>query len=157
MLAEPAATVTVPSTPLVGGAQLVVIDGASCVMIGLPVAGTVTIGRAADCELRLTDMACSRRHAQLHIDGGALTLEDLSSHNGTRVNGERVAGRRLLGWDDVIGIGPVKLVIDARGRSGDAPSGVQFQPIRDELRELERRRMREALAAAGGVQKRPPC
>jgi DNA-binding NtrC family response regulator len=55
----------------------------------------------------------------------------------------------------VIGIGPVKLVIDARGPSGDVPSGaVRFQRLRDELRELERRRMREALAAAGGVQKR---
>ena len=29
-----------------------------------------------------------------------------------------------------------------------------FQPINDELRELERRRMAEALAAAGGVKTR---
>jgi pSer/pThr/pTyr-binding forkhead associated (FHA) protein len=148
MLAEPAATLTVPSEPPADGARLLVIDSGSCVLVGLPAAGMVTIGRAADCELRLTDMACSRRHAQLHIDDGALTLEDLGSHNGTRVNGERVADRRRLAAGDVIRIGPVKLVIDA---GSDA---ARFPPIRDELRELERRRMREALAAAGGVQKK---
>lgn len=147
MLAEAAATLTVPSEPPADGARLLVIEGASCVPVGLPGTGTVTIGRAADCDLRLTDMACSRRHAQLHLQDGALTLEDLGSHNGTRVNGERVAGRRRLAAGDVIGIGPVKLVIDVA-------SGVRFPPIRDELRELERRRMREALAAASGVQKK---
>ena len=35
-----------------------------------------------------------------------------------------------------------------------APAGPRFRPIADEVRELERRRMAEALAAAGGVQKR---
>jgi pSer/pThr/pTyr-binding forkhead associated (FHA) protein len=151
MLAEPAATLTVPPELPGDRARLLVIDGASSVVVELPAAGVVTIGRAPDCELRLSDTACSRRHAQLHIDGGGLTLEDLGSHNGTRVNGERLTGRHPVTSDDVIGIGPIRLVVQsARAPGGDAA----FRPINDELRELERRRMREALVAAGGVQKK---
>jgi DNA-binding NtrC family response regulator len=52
----------------------------------------------------------------------------------------------------------------ARAPEADAPGAPDaasaseasrpFRPIADELRELERRRMREALATCGGVQKR---
>ena len=117
MLADPAATLTVLTELPADGARLLVIDGESSLMVGLPAAGTITIGRAPECELRLSDTACSRRHARLHIDDGALTLEDLGSHNGTRVNGERVTGRHPLTSDDVIAIGPIKLVIYAQHRA----------------------------------------
>jgi two-component system response regulator AtoC len=116
MLAEPATTLTVLTKSPADGARLLVIDGASSLLVGLPAAGTVTIGRAPECELRLTDTACSRRHARLHIDDGALSLEDLGSHNGTRVNGEPVSGRHPLTSDDIISIGPIRLVIYAQHR-----------------------------------------
>jgi DNA-binding NtrC family response regulator len=41
----------------------------------------------------------------------------------------------------------------AESASSGAPPGVHFRPVADELRELERRRMSEALEAAGGVQR----
>src|ERR1041384_727948 len=117
MLPESEATLSVLTEPMTDGSRLLVIDGATSLIVGLPTIGTVTIGRAPECEVRLVDAACSRRHAQLHIDDGALTLEDLGSHNGTRVNGERVAGRQLLTSDDVVSIGPIKLVIHAQPRT----------------------------------------
>jgi DNA-binding NtrC family response regulator len=117
MLEEPEPTLSVLSGPSAEGARLLIIDGASSQIIGLPGAGTVTIGRAPECEVRLSDAACSRRHAWLHVEDGALTLEDLGSHNGTRVNGQRVTGRYSLTSDDVIGIGPIKLVIYAQHRA----------------------------------------
>jgi DNA-binding NtrC family response regulator len=117
MLEEPEATLSVLTELVADGARLLVIDGASSMIVGLPATGTVTIGRAPECEIRLVDIACSRRHAQLHIDDGALTLEDLGSHNGTRVNGDRVTGRQPLTSDDVISIGPIRLVIHAQHRA----------------------------------------
>jgi DNA-binding NtrC family response regulator len=46
--------------------------------------------------------------------------------------------------------GPTIVPRAQRAVDGDT----RFRPIHDELRDLECRRMREALAAAGGVQKR---
>jgi two-component system, NtrC family, response regulator AtoC len=114
---EPETTLSVLAEPSVEGARLLVIDGAFSLIVGLPATGTVTIGRAPECEIRLADSACSRRHAQLHIDDGILTLEDLGSHNGTRVNGESVTGRQPLTSDDVVSIGPIKIVIHAQQRA----------------------------------------
>lgn len=99
-----------------GTAQLLVVDGADSTIMRLPQTGTLSIGRAPECEIRLNDPACSRRHARLHVADGDITLEDLGSHNGTRLNGERVEGRRTLASDDVIGIGPIKLVLSTSAR-----------------------------------------
>jgi hypothetical protein len=53
-----------------------------------PGAGTrFTIGRTQDCDLRLTDLSVSRSHAELTREEDGWLLNDLGSHNGTRVNG----------------------------------------------------------------------
>jgi DNA-binding NtrC family response regulator len=126
VLEEPEATLSMLAEPSDEAARLLVIDGDSSVMIRLPGTGSVAIGRAPECEVRVADVACSRRHARLHISDGAVTLEDLGSHNGTRVNGERVAGRYPLTSDDVIGIGPIKLIIHAEHRPRRA---VLLEPV----------------------------
>lgn len=46
-----------------------------------------TIGRDGGCDLVLTDLTVSRRHARLERDGAGWRLEDLGSTNGTRLNG----------------------------------------------------------------------
>ena len=90
----PDLTQSMAGVPVLGAARLLVIDGATSTLVPLPAQRTVTIGRAPECEVLIADAACSRRHAQLHVDDGTVTLEDLGSHNGTRVNGERVTGRQ---------------------------------------------------------------
>jgi hypothetical protein len=45
------------------------------------------IGRNRDCDLCLTDLSVSRRHAQLLRREDGWVLSDLGSHNGTRLNG----------------------------------------------------------------------
>lgn len=52
----------------------------------------------------------SRSHARITSERGGLTLEDLESHNGTSLNGEPCS-RARLSPGDVIGIGPVLLVV----------------------------------------------
>jgi pSer/pThr/pTyr-binding forkhead associated (FHA) protein len=76
--------------------------------------GTLVIGRASTCDLVLDSTRISRRHAQIRIEGEAVTIEDLGSSNGTFVNGEHVAeaGLRL---GDRIAIADVTLTFRAEG------------------------------------------
>lgn len=53
--------------------------------------GTFVLGRGADCDLVLSDAACSRQHARLSIPAaGPATVEDLGSRNGTHLNARRL-------------------------------------------------------------------
>jgi hypothetical protein len=59
-----------------------------------------TIGRSPDCDLPLGDITVSWHHAELRHDGQVWVLVDLSSKNGTRVNGWRVeSGFRVRAGD----------------------------------------------------------
>jgi hypothetical protein len=68
-----------------------------------------SIGRK-DCDLILNDGLISRRHAVLKIIEHKLVLEDLASTNGTQVNGENIATKRLAP-NDLISIGETNLRI----------------------------------------------
>lgn len=69
-------------------------------------ARALLIGRGADAELWLSDDGVSRKHARLLQEGDRYYLEDLSSANGTYVQGEKISGRRLLEDGDQIQMGP---------------------------------------------------
>ncbi|MEQ1860658.1 MAG: ATP-binding cassette domain-containing protein, partial [Chthoniobacteraceae bacterium] len=47
-----------------------------------PESGSVTLGRGAECEVKIDDPSISRRHVALHL-GPTITVEELGSHNGT--------------------------------------------------------------------------
>ncbi len=61
----------------------------------------VVLGRSRDCDIVLADANVSRRHAELHRDGGSWTIVDLGSTNGIKVNGRRVDRARLDDGDRV--------------------------------------------------------
>jgi serine phosphatase RsbU (regulator of sigma subunit)/pSer/pThr/pTyr-binding forkhead associated (FHA) protein len=63
------------------------------------------IGRRGDLPVCLPDRSVSRVHAVLHKQDNAISIEDLSSFNGTFVNGMRLYGSRLLRPGDKIAIG----------------------------------------------------
>jgi pSer/pThr/pTyr-binding forkhead associated (FHA) protein len=54
----------------------------------------------------------SRRHARVSVGGTDAVIEDLGSRNGTFVNGQRVDVPIKLHDGDVIGIGPVTIVVE---------------------------------------------
>jgi predicted component of type VI protein secretion system len=89
------------------GAQLLPLENAQ-----------VTVGRAPSNDVPLPwDAKASRLHAVLEHLAGGWCVRDLSSRNGTFVNGERVDRDRPLGPGDEIRIGGTRLVFRAE-RSG---------------------------------------
>ena len=62
--------------------------------------GTHFLGRADDASLRLVQPGVSRRHAEITVDQTEITVRDLGSHNGTRINGARVVDSALLSPGD---------------------------------------------------------
>ena len=77
------------------------------------------IGRGTDADIRLTDQAVSRRHAEIRIANGATMLNDLQSTNGTTVNGVTATTTALSDGDE-IRIGETVLTYRA---PADAPAG----------------------------------
>jgi Domain of unknown function (DUF1707)/FHA domain len=69
-------------------------------------AGTsFTIGRARGCDLEIANMTVSRVHARLERGPDGWLLTDLSSTNGTRVNGWRVHGQVPVRPGDQVSFG----------------------------------------------------
>ena len=65
----------------------------------------LTIGRDSTNDITINDAEISRRHARLTFQGGKYVLEDLGSTNGTFVNGQRLAGPRVLKAGEVVSFG----------------------------------------------------
>lgn len=66
--------------------------------------GTIKVGRGPDCFICLDDPGVSRLHFRITV-GDSVTIEDLGSKNGTRVNGEPIQGRQSLVEGDEISVG----------------------------------------------------
>jgi hypothetical protein len=75
--------------------------------------GIARVGRNEDSDIFLVDPSVSRNHAIVEFDGDAPLVRDLESTNGTFVNGERVAVRRLVSGD-VITFGNTQLRLEGR-------------------------------------------
>jgi len=65
---------------------------------------TLTIGRNSDCNIFLDDRQVSRVHARIAWRGDHYEVEDLSSKNGTHLNGRDVVGALPLRDGDEIQI-----------------------------------------------------
>jgi pSer/pThr/pTyr-binding forkhead associated (FHA) protein len=65
----------------------------------------ITIGRDPTNSITINDAEISRRHARLTFQGGKYILEDLGSTNGTFVNGQRLAGPRVLKSGEIVSFG----------------------------------------------------
>ena len=92
--------------------KLVVTEGAlagTTIRLG---ESPVTLGRADDSTLVLTDDYASSRHARLVPGDGAWTLEDLGSTNGTYLGGSKVTRPTPVPIGQAIRIG--KTVLELR-------------------------------------------
>jgi hypothetical protein len=86
------------------------------------------IGRGADQDIVLSDIAVSRRHITVSQEGLQYKLTDLGSGNGTLVNGQRISVHYLKDGD-VVEIGQTVMRFDHPGsQQPAAPPQPAYQP-----------------------------
>jgi hypothetical protein len=71
--------------------------------------GETTVGRSPETDVRLTDPSVSRRHAVIRRARDTISIQDLGSRSGTRVNGAEIAGTAVLSDGDFIALGSTTL------------------------------------------------
>jgi DNA-binding winged helix-turn-helix (wHTH) protein len=86
--------------------------------------GVHLVGRAADALVAIDDPTVSRHHARLTRSRAALTIEDLSSRNGTFRNGVRLTAIAPLHDGDLLVVGSVRLAVSVAQLDGVATLAV---------------------------------
>ncbi|HKQ67763.1 MAG TPA: sigma 54-interacting transcriptional regulator [Polyangiaceae bacterium] len=84
----------------------------------------LSLGRGAEADLRLNASGVSRLHARLHRQGPIYALHDLSSTNGSYVNGARIQ-HVGLSENDVLRFGTMVGVVTRVGSDQATPNEVQ--------------------------------
>jgi pSer/pThr/pTyr-binding forkhead associated (FHA) protein len=114
--AQPKAAVPAAATRVGGRSRpprsLVVTDERGVKGQSYRLDGSVRVGRADDCEVRLSDTYVSSEHARLYERDGTWYVEDLGSTNGTYVNQRRITGPAELRAGDRVRVG--KTVLELR-------------------------------------------
>jgi|GEM_PF-2576873 len=82
---------------------------------------TVVVGRGSAADWQLEDDSLSRKHAQFRWNGRELTVEDLGSANGTKVNGKGVVRPEPVRPGDQVQLGTVVIRFEPRGSSPADP------------------------------------
>jgi pSer/pThr/pTyr-binding forkhead associated (FHA) protein len=75
----------------------------------IPLKESVTLGRAATCDLVVADNYVSNVHARIYLRDGSYWLEDLGSTNGTYMNRARVSAPTPFGPGDEARLGKATL------------------------------------------------
>src|SRR6516165_5343447 len=78
--------------------RLVAIDEGPDIMLDRVM---VVVGRHPSCDTRLDSLRVSRQHCCMSQDNGEVTVRDLGSTNGIRINGQRVERGRLRAGDEL--------------------------------------------------------
>ncbi|HYH98107.1 FHA domain-containing protein [Hyalangium sp.] len=86
-------------------------------------ADELTIGRQESNALVLTEGGVSRQHARFFVEGGKVLLEDLSSANGTYVDGERIGEVTVLTSQSQVVLGDYELKL--KGGGGRSSTGAR--------------------------------
>jgi len=79
-------------------ARLVALDEGPDIMLDRAM---VVVGRHPSCDTRLDSLRVSRQHCCMSQDNGEVTVRDLGSTNGIRINGQRVERGRLRPGDEL--------------------------------------------------------
>jgi len=76
------------------------------------------LGRRQDCDFCIPLSCVSRRHCEINLDQGKVTVRDLQSRNGTLINGKRIE-EAPMNAGDVLKIGPIEFVLQVNGVPDD--------------------------------------
>jgi pSer/pThr/pTyr-binding forkhead associated (FHA) protein len=81
--------------------------------------GGLSIGRSSEADVRIEDRFASAIHARLYSRGASYYVEDMSSTNGTFLNGGQLAGEAELSDLDEIKIGDTELRFELQVRGAE--------------------------------------
>ncbi|TGG77254.1 FtsK/SpoIIIE domain-containing protein [Streptomyces albus] len=111
-------------------ARLHVVAGPDAGGIHLLQGGKVLLGRSAEADVPLDDPDVSRLHCAVTVtDGGAVTVTDLDSTNGTTLDGAPVGGRPVLFRPGAtLRLGETALRLEAAGPAGATGGAAQHAP-----------------------------
>lgn len=73
----------------------------------------LVVGRSTSCHVFVPDRRISREHSRFYLDNDRLFVEDLKSHNGTYVNGQRVSRAELF-HGDLIRLGTSQFSVESQ-------------------------------------------
>jgi DNA segregation ATPase FtsK/SpoIIIE, S-DNA-T family len=115
--------------------------------------GETLIGREGE-GIRIGQPAVSRRHGVITVlEPGSVSVADLGSHNGTDVNGVRIAEAMPVAEEDVIGVGGAALVRVVPTPGEHERAGVDtVHGVRPGWRVPFHRQAREAMPAPAPLQ-----
>jgi pSer/pThr/pTyr-binding forkhead associated (FHA) protein len=88
---------------------LVVLDERGSKLETIRLNGTLQVGRADACQIRLPDTYASSFHARIFDRDGSWYVEDLGSTNGTYLNQRRITAPAELRAGDKVRIGKTTL------------------------------------------------
>lgn len=100
------------------GTWTLVVERSPCLAQGaairLPLGTRALVGRSPEMDVHLEDTFVSSKHALFESTGQGLVVEDLRSTNGTQVNGEDIAGPRLLENGDRVEVGDTMFRVEVQ-------------------------------------------
>jgi pSer/pThr/pTyr-binding forkhead associated (FHA) protein len=114
-------------------ARLEPLEGGADIPLNRPL---TLVGRHSDCDVRLESVRVSRHHCCLAAMCDGVAVRDLSSTNGTKINGRRITeGWLRLGDELTIGRFHFRchLSIGPSGSAGSGPDTELWQPQRTPL------------------------
>ena len=89
-----------------------------------------TIGRAAQCDIRVALPSVALQHCEIINDGGTITLRNLDAETPTRVNGGPVDTQELRD-NDRIEVGPVRFTMHIGEPTSGSAATTEIKPPRD--------------------------
>ena len=97
-----------------------------------PLGDALTVGRSGDCDITLPSSKVSRQHARFSAADGRVTVEDLGSSNGTRLNGRAIGSAQALMDGDRVIIDAFTLTVAiSEPSSGDDATVIVAPPDED--------------------------
>src|SRR4051812_31616051 len=70
--------------------------------------GEYTLGSSSQSDLKLEDPSVAESHATLYFKNGRAAIQDLGSHTGTLVNGQKISACEIRAMDE-LAFGPFVL------------------------------------------------
>jgi two-component system cell cycle response regulator len=73
----------------------------------LPSQTRIVLGRSRDCDITVPDASCSRKHSEIIVNPSTQegVIKDLTSTNGTKVNGALISDSKTVKTGDLITLG----------------------------------------------------